>query len=222
MKKLICVMLALLMLLALCACGAESAAQTEPAPAEEAAAEPAETVTELSAAAAEPAEGAPTQSNIPEEPVAAADQPVPDAAGAADLDFHPLGEGIDAGDADAVESAGDLVVGAVELAAGVERGEDDFERGAVLRGVHIDGNAAAFVLDGERAVGVDDDVNLVAVASEGLVDGVIDDFVDEVVVAAFARVADIHGGAFAHGLHAFEDGDVCGCVVALFVRFHIL
>ena len=87
MKKLICVMLALLMLLALCACGAESAAQTEPAPAEEATAEPAETVTELSAAAAEPAEGAPTQSNIPEEPVAAADQPVPDAAGAADLDL---------------------------------------------------------------------------------------------------------------------------------------
>jgi len=42
-----------------------------------------------------------------------------DFAVAADLDLHPLAQRVDAGDADAVQAAGHLVVRAVELAARV-------------------------------------------------------------------------------------------------------
>ena len=128
--------------------------------------------------------------------------------------LHPLGERVHAGYAHAVETAGHLVVRPVELAAGVEHREHDLDRGAVLRGVHVDRDAAAVVLYGERSVRIDHDVDHRAVAGQGFVDRVVDHFVDEVVVAPLARVAYVHGRALAHGLHAFEDRDVGGVVLA--------
>ncbi len=50
----------------------------------------------------------------------------PDVAVAADLQVQALGQRVDDGDADAVQTAGDLVAAAVpELAAGVEDGQHD-------------------------------------------------------------------------------------------------
>ena len=136
-----------------------------------------------------------------------------DLAVAADLDLEPVGEGVHAGDADAVEAAGDLVAAVAELAAGVQDREDDLDGGAVLGGVHVDGDAAAVVAHGAGAVGVERDVDVRAEAGHGLVDRVVDDLVDAVVVAALEGVADVHGGALADGLHALEDLDLAGAVV---------
>ena len=142
-------------------------------------------------------------------------------AAALDLHLHPVGKRVDAAHADAVESAGDLVVRAVELAARVEDREHDLDRGAVLGRMHVDGNAAPVVLHGERPVGVDDDVDHRAVARESLVDRVVDHFVDEVVVTPLPRVADVHGGALADRLHALQDLYVLSVVVArLFSHLH--
>ena len=60
-----------------------------------------------------------------------------------------------------------------------------------------------------------DDLDRVAVARERLVDGVVDDLVDEVVEAALAGRADVHPGTLANGLEALEDGDVGGLVAGL-------
>ena len=145
--------------------------------------------------------------------VAAGEAHAVDLAVAADLDLEPVGEGVHAGDADAVEAAGDLVAAVSELAAGVQDREDDLDGGAVLGGVHVDGDAAAVVANGAGAVGVERDVDVRAEAGHGLVDRVVDDLVDAVVVAALEGVADVHGGALADGLHALEDLDLAGAVV---------
>src|SRR3546814_19062613 len=50
-------------------------------------------------------------------------------------------------------------------------------------GVDVDGNAAAVVADGDRAVAVQRHRHGVAVARQRLVDGVVDHFVDHVVQA---------------------------------------
>ena len=61
------------------------------------------------------------------------------------------------------------------------------------------------------------DVDAVAEAGHRLVDGVVDDLVDEVVQAALVGAADVHAGAAADGLEALEDLDIgssvltCGC-----------
>ena len=110
---------------------------------------------------------------------------LPDGAVAADFQLEPLGERVDAADADAVQAAGDLVGGVVELAAGVQHGHDDLGGGQALAiDVHfIDGDAAAVVGDGDGVVEVDDDLDGGGVAGQGFVDRVVDDLVDEMVQA---------------------------------------
>ena len=53
-------------------------------------------------------------------------------------------------------------------------------------------------------------------ARERLVDRVVDDFVNEVMQAADAGVADVHAGAFADRFEAFEDLDLVRGVIAGF------
>ena len=83
-------------------------------------------------------------------------------------------------------------------------------------GVLVDGDAAAVVLDDNAAVLVDRDLDAVAEAGHRLVDGVVDDLVDEVMQAALVGRADVHAGAAADGLQALEDLDVSGGVFACF------
>jgi hypothetical protein len=126
-----------------------------------------------------------------------------------------LGEGVDDGDADAVQAAGHLVAATVaELAAGVQDGQHDFDGRALLLLVQGDRNAAAVVAHRDGVVRVDDDVDGRAMAGERLVDRVVDDLVHEMVQAPHAGRADVHAGTLAHRLEAFEDGDVLGVVAA--------
>ena len=113
-------------------------------------------------------------------------------AAASDFDVHMVGEGVDAGYADAVETTGDLVGVLVELAACVEDRHDDFESGAVLFLVHVDRDATTIVLNGDGAVFVDSDLDMGAVSGHGLIDGVVYDLIDQVVESAFADVANVH------------------------------
>ena len=72
---------------------------------------------------------------------------------ARDVEVETLRKRVDDRHADAVETARDLVAAAVaELAAGVQDGEDDLGRGALLLLHDRDGNAAAVVDHGDRAV----------------------------------------------------------------------
>ena len=83
----------------------------------------------------------------------------PDVAVARDLEVEPLGERVDDRHADAVQAARDLVAAAVaELAAGVQHGQDDLGRRALLLLVHVDRDAAAVVGDRDAVVRVQDDL----------------------------------------------------------------
>lgn len=119
-----------------------------------------------------------------------------------------------------MQSAGDRVAAAAELAAGVQHGEHELDGGDALGGVHVDRDAAAVVDDGQAAVRAHDDLDVVAVARERLVDGVVDDLVDQVVQAARPRRADVHAGALADRLEALEDLDLVRAVVAGGLRRH--
>ena len=136
----------------------------------------------------------------------------PDEAVGLDLDLDLARQRVDDGDADAVQTAGDRVAAAAELAAGVQDGEDDLDGRPALALDDADGDAAAVVLDPDPAVGEQRDVDAVAVAGEGLVDRVVDDLVDQVVQAALTGGADVHARALADGVEALEDGDGTGVV----------
>ena len=135
-----------------------------------------------------------------------------DLAFAADFRDEAVGEGVDALRADAVQAAGHLVGALVELAAGVKIGEHELERRHLFFRVHRDGDAAAVVLDGERAVRMDLDLDALAITGERFVDRVVDDLIHAVMEAGLVRIADIHTGSFAHGLEALEAFDIRGAV----------
>ena len=114
-----------------------------------------------------------------------------------------------------MEAAGDLVAGAAELAAGVQHREHDGRRRQVVLLHDPDGDAAAIVGDGDRVIGIDRDDEAGAVPGDRLVDGVVDDFVDQMVEASRTGGADVHAGAFADRLKALEDLDILGVVMRL-------
>ena len=120
-----------------------------------------------------------------------------------------LRQRVDDAGADAVEAAGGLVAAVLELAAGVQHREDHLE-GALLRArMLVDRDAAAVVFDRDRrSVVVQRDADVRGVAVHRLVDGVVENFPDEVVQPGRADAADIHAGTLADRLQTFENGDV--------------
>ncbi|GAA3215789.1 hypothetical protein GCM10020256_17590 [Streptomyces thermocoprophilus] len=130
------------------------------------------------------------------------------AAVAVHLDVEPGGQGVHHGGADAVQAAGGRVGAASELAAGVQLGHDDLDAGQAGLGLDVDRDAPAVVPDLDGAVVVEDDLDVVAVAAEGLVDGVVDDLPEAVRQAAAVGRADVHARALAYGLEPFEDEQV--------------
>ena len=135
------------------------------------------------------------------------------AAIAADLGAGELTESRDGLGPHAVQAGRRLVRLVVELATGPDDRQDDFEVGLLLVLVLVHRDAAAIVADGQAAVEVDGDVDGLAVAGEVLVDGVVHEFVDEVVQAAGGSVGDIVVGPLADVIAISQDLGVLGGVV---------
>lgn len=132
-----------------------------------------------------------------------------------DLDGDLRGQRVHDGDAHAVQTTGDGVAAASELAARVQDGEHDLDRGLPLGGDDAHGDATAVVDDADAAVGQDRDVDRVRVTRQGLVDGVVHDLLHHVVKATLTGRADVHAGSLADRVQPFEDGDRTGVVRGL-------
>jgi hypothetical protein len=145
--------------------------------------------------------------------VAAGEHQAVTAAVAHDFHLEAVGQGVGDGHADPVQAAGEtvggVVVGLVELAAGVQAGEDHFNGGHAFHRVDLDRNAATVVGDADRAVQVQGDADLLAEAGHGLIGGVVDDFLDDV-----ERVfgAGVHPRSLFDRLEALQHGDGIGVV----------
>ena len=114
------------------------------------------------------------------------------------------GERIHAGHADAVQTARHLITVLVELTAGMQHRKHHFEGGTPFLLVHIGRNTAPVVLNGDRVVLVDENVDAGTVPGQRLVDRVVDHFVHQMVQPPDSDVPDIHRGALAHRLEALE------------------
>jgi hypothetical protein len=105
---------------------------------------------------------------------------------------QPLGERVDDRDAYAMETAGDLVALAAELAAGMKLRQHDGECGQALIGHDVDRDARPVVRNGDGVVRMEDDLDVVGAACKSLVDRVREHLPDEMMEPAGARRADVH------------------------------
>src|SRR5262249_54297357 len=117
-----------------------------------------------------------------------------------------LGERVHDRRADAVEPARMEVVRRLELAARVQRREDQLERRLLVLLVLVDRDSAAVVDDGaRRAILVKRHLDLVGVLVHRLVDRVVDDLPEEMMQARRVDAADVHAGPLADRLEAFQN-----------------
>ena len=128
---------------------------------------------------------------------------------APDQQPQPFGQGIDAGDADAMQTTGDFVRILVELAAGMEYAHDDLGGRApglvLVVEFYAGGYAATVIGDRNRIVGMDGDDDVVAVTGQCFINCIIDNFEHHVMqTGAIGCVTNVHPGALSYGLQAFE------------------
>ena len=131
------------------------------------------------------------------------------------LRLEPIGQGVDALRADAMETAGILISPLAEFAAGVEIRQHQFDRRDAELRVHVDRNPAPVVRDRNRAIDVDRNLDPAAIAGEVLVDRVVENFENAMVETAFVWVADIHPGPLADGFQTLEFVNLGGVVCLL-------
>src|SRR5690606_27986751 len=144
---------------------------------------------------------------------------LPVEAVAPDVQPQVLGQRVDHRHAHAVQAAGNLVAVVVELAAGMEHGEDHLGRRNALLLVDVHRHAAAVVGHGHRAVLEDPHDDVVGMAGQCLVDRVVDHLEHHVVQAgAVVDITDVHARALAYGFQAPQHGDLAGVVAAGGVR----
>ncbi len=120
---------------------------------------------------------------------------------------------VDDARADAVKAAGGFVTAVLEFSAGMKHGEDRFERALLRLRMLVDRRSAPVVFNRDRrTVGVERHADVGGVAVHRLVDGVVEDFPDEVMQPRRPDTADVHAGPFPDRLETLEDGDVFCCV----------
>ena len=100
---------------------------------------------------------------------------------------------------------------AAELAAGMQRCQDDLERRFVWKArMRIDRNAATVVADRQPIACGELDLDARRMAGDGLVHRVVDHLGGQVMQAAFVGAADIHAGAAADRLQPLENLNILG------------
>ena len=124
------------------------------------------------------------------------------------LHQEDIGEGVDDGDPDTMETAGNGVGTGLELATGMQRGEDGRNRRQTRLLVLVHRDTPAVVFDGHTVVFVDGDIDSSAETRHRLIHRVVDDLPDQVVKAARTGRPDIHGRALANRLETLENRDV--------------
>ena len=128
------------------------------------------------------------------------------------IDGEPLAQRVNDAGTDAVETTGIVIVFTVELAAGVQHGEDDFHTGLVHGGMFIHGHAATVVINAGGAVLVKRDGDFRSEAVGRFVNRIVHDFPQKVMQTAGRGCTDIHAGAHTHSLQAFQHLDITGII----------
>jgi hypothetical protein len=82
----------------------------------------------------------------------------------------------------------------------------------------INRNAAAVVVDGDKAVGRHLDFDPVGMACERLVHGVVDHLGEQVMQRLLVGAADIHARPAAHRLEALQHFDMLGGIAGIAAR----
>src|SRR5215813_13994166 len=112
-----------------------------------------------------------------------------------------------------MQSARVLVCAVSEFSAGVQIRQHELNRRHLPFRMNVDRNATAIVAHGDRSVHVDDDFDFCAKSGEMFVDGIIENFINQVMQSPFVRVSNKHARPFPD---CFETSSLSICAASYF------
>ena len=124
-----------------------------------------------------------------------------------DLQFQLFRKSVDAGNAHTVQAARNFVAVAVKLSAGVQLRHHHLRSRLLLALVVVNGNPAAIVDDRDGIVAMDNHIHTGTMSGQRFVDGIVNNFVDEVVQSHLTGGSDVHCRAFADRFEPFQNFD---------------
>ena len=142
----------------------------------------------------------------------------------ANLNLQPCRESINNRRTNAVQTAGNLIAAATELAASMQNGIYNSDCGKTSLLLYTDRDTASIILYVDDITRQDLYIDAVAVAGKRFVDRIIHDLVDEVVQAAWTGGTDVHTRAFPDSFQTFENLDLVRAVIRIhmchFINIH--
>ena len=144
--------------------------------------------------------------------IAALETLCPDLTAARNLDLEVFRQRVHDRGTHAVQTAGDLVAAAAELAARVQHRQHDRDRRKPQLFVQLDRDTATVVAHRDDIAGQNLHVDIRAETGERFVDGIVDDLVHQVVKPPRACRADVHAGTLAHRFQTLQNLDLLGAV----------
>ena len=95
-----------------------------------------------------------------------------------------------------MQAPGIFVSALPELAAGMQIGQNQFDRRHLEFGMRIDRNTPAIIADGARPIDMDVNLDAIAETRQMLINGIVQHLKDAVVQPSLVRVADDMPGRF--------------------------
>jgi hypothetical protein len=123
-----------------------------------------------------------------------------------------FGKGIDHREAYPVKPSGDLIAQIIEFPSRMEFCHNDFYGRAILFFMDINWNTPAIIPDRHTIVDKNDYFDSFAISSQGFIDTVIDQLVNQMMKAFDSGVSDIHGRPFPYGSQPIQYLDLL-CII---------
>ncbi len=120
------------------------------------------------------------------------------------IHLQPVRQGVDHRGTHAMQTAGHLIAAGTEFAAGVKDSVHDLQRRLARLLLNVHGNTTAIVRDLDHIALFDDHLNGVTIAGQCLVDGIVNNFIHQMMQTGCGCRSDIHTRAHTDGLQTLQ------------------
>src|SRR4029453_3013888 len=135
---------------------------------------------------------------------------------ALDLHFQGFRQSINDRNSHTMKATRNFVRSFIELAASVELRKHDFGGGDFLRFMNVHRNTTAIVDHRNAIIDVNRYINLVAVTYQSFVNGVVHNFIDEVMKSPLTGVTNVHSWTLSDRLQPFQNFYVIRFIIGCF------
>ena len=132
---------------------------------------------------------------------------------------EPLGQSVDDGSTDTMQAAGNLISATAEFTTGMQHSKYNFQCRLTCLRLDVYGDTTTIIGNGNRVTGIDGHSNIFTVSGQSFVNGIIHNFIDQVVQTGRRSRSDIHTGSFSDCFQTFQNLDLLSAIFLCYFHF---